>query len=315
VNLVLPKSPFHEGELLIQQRAGETAAARRNGQIITDMLGTGMAQFIKQQSMVILSSVDQQQNIWASVLFGLPGFVDAVNPQMIELDLTKVRNNEDDPLWVNIRKGDQIGMLLIELVSRRRLRVNGSINRVNHDKLRLDILECYPNCPKYIQRRQVSPTVSMSKRECFETRSGQFLVTDQQVWIASSDTVFVVSTHSSRGADASHRGGNPGFVQILNEQVLRIPDYSGNSMFNTLGNLAVDSRAGLLFIDFDRGRTLQLTGRVVIHWHMNSPEDSTGGTHRCWDFMIEKWVEIDLPQSPSWEFLDFSPHNPTVVSL
>lgn len=311
---MFPKSPFHEGELLAQQQVGEEFAARRNGQMITNVLAVGMVEFIKQQCMVILSSVDQQQSIWASVLFGLPGFVGVVNPQMLELDLTKARSNADDPFWMNVRRDAQVGMLLIELVSRRRLRINGSINRVECDKVQIDISECYPNCPKYIQRRQVfSSAASLPGSECFETRSGRFLAPDQQVWIASADTLFVASTHSSRGADASHRGGNPGFVQVRNEQLLRIPDYSGNSMFNTLGNLAVDSRAGLLFIDFDRGRTIQLTGRVVIYWHLNLPEDSTGGTHRYWDFIIEKWVEMELPQPPSWKILDFSPHNPTVI--
>jgi uncharacterized protein len=309
-----PKSPFHEGELLAQKQAGEEVVARRNGQMIANMLTTGMAEFIKQQNIVILSSVDHEQNVWASILFGLAGFVGAINPQMIEFDLAKVSINTDDIFWTNILTVKQVGILLIEFVSRRRLRIGGAISWVEGDVLQLSIQECYPNCPKYIQRRQFFHSATASNKKCSEVRSGHFLAPEHQRWIKSSDTFFVASAHPNRGADASHRGGNPGFVQVLNEQSIRIPDYSGNSIFNTLGNLVVNSRAGLLFVDFDCGRTLQLTGRVTINWHFSEPKDLTGGTHRCWDFIIDKWVETDLPQPPKWSFLDFSPHNQNVLS-
>lgn len=128
----------------------------------------------------------------------------------------------------------------------------------------------------------------------------------------SADTLFVASAHPTRGVDTSHRGGNPGFVEILNDQSLRIPDYTGNSMFNTLGNLVVNPQAGLLFLDFDRNRTLQLTGQATIQWHLERSLDTTGGTYRYWDFAIEQWLETELPQLLHWEFLDYSPHNPIV---
>jgi predicted pyridoxine 5'-phosphate oxidase superfamily flavin-nucleotide-binding protein len=75
----------------------------------------------------------------------------------------------------------------------------------------------------------------------------------QQRLIREADTFFIASSHRDGGADASHRGGNPGFVHVLNETKLIWPDYSGNGMFQTLGNLAIDPRAGLLFMDFESG--------------------------------------------------------------
>lgn len=309
------ENPFHEGELLVQQRVGEVEMAQQNGQIISDTIPKGALKFIEQQSMAILGSVDERQNIWASMLFGSPGFIKPVDGKTIEVDLTQTILSSDDPLWTNIQTDKRIGMLAIELSSRRRLRINGTIGQLTSDRLRLDVLESYPNCPKYIQRRHIfrNPDSTVAKPD-FQTQFGQVLTSEQQDWIRSSDTLFVASAHPDRGVDTSHRGGNPGFVQIIDEKSLRIPDYSGNSMFNTLGNLVVNPHAGLVFLDFDRSLTLQLTGRVVIQWHLDGSNDRTGGTHRCWDFVIEQWVETDLPQLFNWEFLDFSPYNPKAVT-
>jgi uncharacterized protein len=303
------ENPFHEGELLVQQRVGEADMAQRNGQIISDTIVKGALKFIEQQSMTILGSVDARQNIWASMLFGSPGFIEPVDDKTIEVDLTQAILNSDDPLWTNIQIEKRIGMLAIELASRRRLRINGRIDRLSVDRLRLDVLESYPNCPKYIQRRQLVLN-STDVKQYTQPQFGQFLTSEQQNWIAAADTLFVASTHPHRGVDASHRGGNPGFVQILNARSLRIPDYAGNSMFNTLGNLVVNPHAGLVFLDFERSRTLQLTGQATIQWHLDDSADSTGGTHRYWDFVIEQWSQTDLTRSLQWDFLDYSPHNP-----
>jgi hypothetical protein len=84
------------------------------------------------------------------------------------------------------------------------------------------------------------------------------------VWIFGADTFFVASAHPEQGVDASHRGGLPGFVQVLDQHRLRIPNFLGNSMFNTLGNFVSYLDAGLVFLDFDRSQVLQLSGRPEI---------------------------------------------------
>jgi predicted pyridoxine 5'-phosphate oxidase superfamily flavin-nucleotide-binding protein len=289
------ENPFHDGERFVQQRVGEVEMAQQNGQIISDTIPKGALKFIEQQSMVILGIVDARQNIWASVLFGSPGFVKPVDEKAIEVDLTQTVLNSGDPFWANIQANKRVGILAIELSSRRRLRINGTIAQLTRDRLRLDVLESYPNCPKYIQRRHPFPNPDSTRaKPDFQSQLGSFLTSEQQHWILSSDTLFVASANPSHGVDTSHRGGNPGFVQILDERSLRIPDYSGNSMFNTLGNFVVNPRAGLLFLDFDRARTLQLTGKATIQWHLDNVADTTGGTRRYWDFEVEQWVETDL---------------------
>ena len=302
------QNPFHEGELLVQQRAGETAKGEQNGKIIADSIIKGAFKFIEQQSMVILGSVDDR-NVWASILLGHPGFITVVDPQTVEIDLERAFINKSDRLWKNTKR-ERIGMLVIELASRRRLRINGAIALITSDKLRLQVTESYPNCPKYIQRRHLSLNIDTNSKQSGKSQSGQILTTEQENLIKSADTFFVASFHASRGVDVSHRGGNPGFIRLSDRQTLRIPDYIGNGMFNTLGNLAVNPHAGLVFIDFQHSRTLQLVGKANILWGLEDDKHPTGRTKRYWNFKIEQWLETDLPITFDCEFLDYSPHNP-----
>ena len=149
------QNPFHEGELLVQQRAGETAKGEQNGKIIADSIIKGAFKFIEQQSMVILGSVEEP-NVWASILLGHPGFIRVIDPQTVEFDLKRAFIDKSDCFWTNIHRENRIGMLVIELATRRRLRINGTIAFTAPDKLQLQVAESYPNCPKYIQRRQLS---------------------------------------------------------------------------------------------------------------------------------------------------------------
>ena len=87
------------------------------------------------------------------------------------------------------------------------------------------------------------------------------------------------------GADVSHRGGEPGFVRVAAPYRVLIPDYSGNMMFNTLGNLAADPRVGVLVIDFDSGATLQISGRATIVWERAAVATFAGA---------ERLVEIEV---------------------
>ena len=98
------------------------------------------------------------------------------------------------------------------------------------------------------------------------------LLQSQIALIQKSDTMFIGSGHQkgedvpSRGYDASHRGGAPGFVRVSDSKTLHIPDYAGNNFFNTIGNLITDPRVGLVFVDFETGGLLQITGRANIDW-------------------------------------------------
>lgn len=303
--------PFHEGELQVQERAGELEEGRRNGRVLADSIMQGALKFVAQQPMVVFGSVDDGQNVWASVMFGPLGFATAPDERKVEFDLSHAGINEHDPFWKNIERNPRIGTLFLELATRRRLRINGKISRSSADRLLLDVAVCYPNCPKYIQRRHIQFEDVGRSENAPSAIDGQSLNREQAALIQASDTFFVASAHAERGVDASHRGGPPGFVEVVDERTLRIPDYVGNSMFNTLGNLAVNPRAGLVFLDFERNRSLQLTGRVEILWDREDTAGRTGGTQRFWTFEIDRWRESETHAGLRWKFLDYSPHNPT----
>ena len=307
------ENPYHDGELFVQQRVGEVEEGRRNGRIISDSILRGALKYVEQQPLAVFGSIDHDDNLWASVFIGNPGFMRASDERTVEVDLTQTARNHQDPFWANIEHNSQVGMLVIDLGTRRRLRINGRIDRAQ-ERLRLDVVESYPNCPKYIQRRHVTPLVLDGANRFSEPRQGHSLDAQQQAFIGSADTFFVASAHPERGVDASHRGGNPGFLRVLDDRRIRVPDYIGNSMFNTLGNFTVNPHAGLVFLDFERSRTLQLIGRPEILWDLEDVTNETGGTRRYWDLEIERWLEADLSHQIQWEFLDYSLHNPEAAS-
>ena len=147
----------------------------------------------------------------------------------------------------DLAEDDRLGVLFIELTTRRRLRVNGTVARVGGGRLAVAVAEAYPACPKYIQRRTREAGGAAGEGGAL---AGEALDDELRRWIEGADTLFVASGHPGGHLDVSHRGGEPGFVQVVNG-ALRVPDYPGNSMFNTLGNLHADPRAG------DRGAGLR----------------------------------------------------------
>jgi len=164
--------------------------------------------------------------------------------------------------------------------------------------------EVFGNCPKYIQARAPEPGAA-HERGGLAVRS-HALSESQRLAIERADTLFIASVHADAGADASHRGGQPGFVRVPHERRLLIPDYAGNNMFQTLGNIAADPRVGLLFVDFDTGTTLQMTGRAQILWE---PEALKGAV-RTVAVEIDEIVEIEGQGPLGWRFVGYSPFNP-----
>ena len=298
---------YHEGERAVQQGAGAVEQARNNGRVIGDTIIPGAIKFTKKQPFVVIAQhrpaterlgVDSSRQHW----------IHCRRAARLSIDVSQALRVHADPLWQNLVGDPRIGILVIDLRSRARLRVNGRASFRAEDQLHVDVEQAYPNCPQYIQRRNYRPAHDQKSNSASE--AGTTLTHEMQRWIASADTMFVASEHPSSGLDASHRGGHPGFIQVLDSTQLRIPDYAGNGMFNTLGNFAVNPRSGLLIPDFENGRTLQLTGRAEVQWEVEDPHNETGGTGRYWDFAIDRWIQIDNSLPGATEFLEYSPHNP-----
>jgi len=300
--------PFHEGECEVQKKTGEQNIAKRVGRVITDRIPSGAIEFISKQPLVVTSSMDNDGNIWSSILVGNTGFVTASDEKKVHISVSSIISSKVDPFWENITKNKNIGMLFIELATRKRLRLNGTVS-VHDENINVSVKQAYPNCPKYIQRRELEFT-KKDNNHLVSILDGSFLTNDLKEWIKASDTLFIGSSDSESNLDASHRGGNPGFVEIIDDSTLKIPDYPGNSMFNTLGNFVSNPNAGLLFVDFNEGKTLQLTGNAEIVWCEEKTEEKTGGTMRFWIFLISKWVQIESLKGINWKFIDYSPFNP-----
>jgi predicted pyridoxine 5'-phosphate oxidase superfamily flavin-nucleotide-binding protein len=304
------ESPFHEGELRAQELAGEREQGESNGAMIGNKIMSGAVNFIRAEKMAVVSSRDTRGRRWASVVLGKPGFLEpSSDRRSLTMAIGRAENDVADPLWENLKADAHIGVLIIELASRRRLRVNGQAVRAK-DALTVMVEESFANCPKYITHREIKigPREQIAKEE--GVLLGQRLGKPQSSMLAATDVLFLATGHPQRGADASHRGGNPGFVEVVDANTLRIPDYSGNSLFNTLGNLLVDPRYGIVVPNFQSGRMLQLTGTAKVTWSGNDKEQRTGGTDRFVEYHVDEWHESALSASFSETVLDYSPYNP-----
>jgi len=297
-------SIYHSGELYMQKAAGAEEAAANTGRMVLPIIAHQYIGFIHSQPFVIVGGADKQGRIWGSLLSGNPGFLKVIDEQTLRVEALPDHQN---PLRGVVRDGSDVGLLLMDFSTRRRLRVNGS-TVMGQGGFSVRTSQVYSNCPRYIQSRtcEASGNASGSPRSACPATS---LSTEQQEWIGRADTFFVASSHPRGGADVSHRGGFPGFVQALDERTIAWPDYNGNGMFNTLGNIIENPGCGLLFLDFETGRTLQLSGTAEI-----IPDEERAalypGAERIIEFRVERIVDTEHATHLRWRFNEYSPDNP-----
>ncbi|NVK17254.1 MAG: pyridoxamine 5'-phosphate oxidase family protein [Methylocystaceae bacterium] len=258
-------SPFHPGETYVQSRLGFAEQSNRIGQkFIRSQIPDQHRDFFESQPFVFIGAVDETGHPWASYLAGPKGFISAPTDQQLVL---RASLPTDDPLYGHLQKSQKIGMIGIEPHTRRRNRLNGRINRVTDERLVLDIDQSFGNCPKYIQRRKIG-----LRQQSGESYTCDTLCEDLRSTIKNADIFFITSRtkemnqQPNTGVDMSHRGGERGFVKVIDEHWLSFADYPGNRFFNTLGNIHTDPRIGLLFLDFDNHRTLHIKATAEIQW-------------------------------------------------
>jgi hypothetical protein len=267
---------FHRGELAVQQRAGVTAeAARLTGMLAPADLRGGIGQFLAGRTFAALTARDQDQRLWISPLAGPPGFL--LPRSATTLDIAAAPG-PGDPLH-GLGAGQAVGLLAIEFAVRRRARVNGTLVTAGPGGLRVEAEQAYGNCPQYIRPRLLAPISPDDVGAGRAVRRGTGLAAADRALVRAADTFLLGTSHPERGHDASHRGGTPGFVRVEDGE-LWWPDYPGNNMFNSLGNLAVDPAAALLFADFGTGQTLQLSGTAVVDWAEPGAGGDNEGTGR-----------------------------------
>ncbi|MGX5774356.1 pyridoxamine 5'-phosphate oxidase family protein [Methylorubrum zatmanii] len=258
-------APWHRGEVALQERVGIAGRMAELGpKVIRDHLIAQHRDFFPQLPVVVLGSVDRAGRPWATLRAGPPGFLHAPDPFHLRVEAGR---EADDPAEAGLDDGEGVALLGIELATRRRNRLNGTLRREGPEGFTVRVEQSFGNCPKYIRPRQDGPAPDASARRPPPVVSDR-LDDGARARIAAADTFFVATfvedAAGSRQVDVSHRGGPPGFVRIDGEGSLMIPDYAGNRFFNTLGNMLANPRAGLVFPDFSTGDLLQVTGRTDI---------------------------------------------------
>jgi hypothetical protein len=270
-----PEGPFHEGEKALQARAGVRERAEQGGRrMIRDHMPAEHRELFEKLPWLLVGSVDASGQPWASVLAGPPGFVRTPDDRTMRVGALP---GGGDPLRANLAEGAPLGLLGIEPHTRRRNRMNGSVVELDDRSFGVRVEQSFGNCPKYIHPREARWSAERSAAgPGVPQGEGALLSPAAQGLIALADTFFIASASpharangGAHGVDVSHRGLERGTLHLTAQggaHVLTVPDYRGNSLFNTLGNLALLPRAGLLFVDTERGDTLQLACTVEVAW-------------------------------------------------
>ncbi|MEM7258098.1 MAG: pyridoxamine 5'-phosphate oxidase family protein [Pseudomonadota bacterium] len=289
-------NPFHDGEVEAQQRVGIDGLAERVGSFIRDHMPQQHRTFFSSLPFVVVAAQDERQRPWVTIIEGLDGFITTDAPHNLSLRTTV---HLSDPLATAFDQGTDVGMLGIELDTRRRNRMNGNLRKTatGYD---ITVGQSFGNCPQYINKRHwhrvgVKPGAPIRSTA---------LNKKQTALIRASDTMFIGSGHREKqpslasGYDASHRGGAPGFVEVINDSQLRIPDYAGNNFFNTIGNILKNPSVALLFVDFKSGGLLHLSGTATINWNLPNPHKT--GAMRSIEFKILQVIERPAALSLRW---------------
>lgn len=291
--------PFHEGERAAQLLAG------------TWSQGAGIRALMPEQHRVFFARLPWlftgliDRNGWplATVLSGEPGFATGTTATSLSI---RTLPAADDPTTEALRAGTAIGLLGIDFETRRRNRANGLVSVLTDRGFEVSVTQSFGNCAKYVQQRHL---VAASPIEARPVEPLPALDAAARAMIARADTLFIASAApdgcDGGGPDISHRGGRPGFVRLEGD-TLTVPDFAGNRYFNTLGNLLLEPRAALLFVDFATGTTLQLQGFTETLW--SGDEISRfDGAERLWRFHVERsWRRLHaLPLR--WSKPEFAP--------
>ncbi len=300
VEALADASPFHRGEQQVQERLGVRDIEDWARQVVRPFLPAQHRAFHSALPFLAAAARDRQGRPWVTLLEGPAGFVTSPDDRHLAIDAEPVAG---DALEGALGEGSEIGILGIELATRRRNRVNGRIVAKGDDGLRFRVDQSFGNCPQYIRerawRRDETDRPGAPRR-------GSRLTRAQIEWIGAADTFFIASGYRgegdspSFGMDASHRGGERGFVEVLDAHRLRFPDYAGNNHFNTIGNLLLDPRAGFLFVDFASGGLLQLSGKASVDWDSEAVAHIPGA-RRLVTLEIDEVVELPRAVSLRWQ--------------
>ena len=271
IELPEASTAFHEAELAAQAKAGvDDQSARMRARAIRPFMPDQHRVFYNQLPFIVTGALDDSGQPWASAAFGPQGFVTSPDAQSLVMAAPPLLG---EALGMQIGAGSKLGLVGIELQTRRRNRVNTVVTALNASGIVMKVDQSFGNCPQYIQTRELAwrsdridprgmgPVLETKTTE----KVARELISRADVFFIASRTA-QMSDDPRTGVDASHRGGKPGFVRVGEDGRLSFPDFSGNLFFNTIGNIQSDPRVGLFFPDFASGDAVFVAGEAEVQW-------------------------------------------------
>lgn len=304
------EGPFHDGERSAQALYGVSERLAEAGRrVIRTVMPQQHRDFFRLLPFIALAAADRAGWPRATLLAGRgPGFVTSPDPATLRIDaLPPV----DDPLAPVLAVGAQVGVLGIELPTRRRNRANGVVIALDARGFTLRIRQSFGNCPRYIQTRELQARPDAPGGTAQAPHRSERIGAEVRALLRRADTFFI-GTHAapelrSGGADISHRGGRPGFIRVDGEaSTLAWPEFAGNLYFNTLGNLVLDPRAALVVPDFERGDLVHVSGRCTIEW-AGPDVDNFAGARQLVRMRVEDVCHRPHAWPLRWRLLEASP--------
>jgi predicted pyridoxine 5'-phosphate oxidase superfamily flavin-nucleotide-binding protein len=130
-----------------------------------------------------------------------------------------------------------------------------------------------------LEERIVHDTITDSDRAFIETR----------------DCFFLATADADGYPDCSYKGGDPGFVRVVDERTVAFPNYDGNGMYLSMGNVLENPNVGMLFIDFEQAQRLRLNGTASI-----DESDPLMGDYAGAQFVVRVTVREVFPNCPRY---------------
>ena len=240
-------------------------------------------------SLLAVGTVDDEGRPWTTLLGGEQGFARSLGQSIV--GVKALADASHDPVLRTLlaqprvstpgeyETAREFSALGIHLASRDRVKLQGRLlggSRVGNEsslntsqdeatevQMALAIEGSLGNCPKYLNKKDIVLAVPLP----VPLPATLPLPQPALDLLAKADTIFITSHHPSH-MSTNHRGGPPGFIRVeCNDSqsvILAYPEYSGNRLYQTLGNLILDPRAGIVVPDFDTGNVLYISGTSKI---------------------------------------------------
>ncbi|KAH7397784.1 oxidoreductase-like protein [Cadophora sp. MPI-SDFR-AT-0126] len=284
--------------------------------------------------LIALGTLDEEGRPWTTLWGGEAGFARAIAQGIIGVRTTVDR--EYDPV-LKVLLGDKadgevvqvqgtgkmVSGLTINLETRKRVKLYGRMvagalaateEGIGEVQLVVKIEQSLGNCPKYLNKKQIVPHIPQP-----ELVSSNLLLPQAAVdLLAKADLFFISSSNHESDMDCNHRGGPPGFVRVLSntegEVTLVYPEYSGNRLYQTLGNLRTTPRAGLVIPNFETGDVLYVTGTTEILIGKDAT-DLISHTNLAVKIKVEATRFVSDGLAFRGHDGEFSPYNPPVRYL